>query len=521
MVWTSKVCPHALNDLTGLITRSDDRERELIVVRAPATNEEIGRVPACGEDDVRLALQRARRAQKKWAKCSISQRQKVMLRFHDAVLARRDELLDVLQTEAGKARRDALEEVLDVAINCRHYAFRAKTFLKPRRRKGILPLLTSTREIRHPVGIVGFISPWNYPLTLTLSDAIPALLAGNAAILKPDSQTPFSTLTGLKWLLEAGLPEDVFQVVTGHGDTIGESLLAGVDYVCFTGSTETGRIIGRRAGENLIRCSLELGGKNSMLVLNDADLGRAVDGAIRGCFANAGQLCLSFERLLVQNEIYERFVQIFVERTRNLRIGSEMNFDVEMGSLISAEQLSKVENHVQDAASKGAQILCGGRARPELGPFFYEPTVLTAVTADMKASQEETFGPVVAVYRFREPEEAIAMVNDSLYGLNASIWTRDTARAMKIAQRIQCGTVNINEAYAAAWGSVDAPMGGMKLSGIGRRHGDEGFRKYTETQTVSCQRFISVGPWPAVRTEVYDRTMTAALRLLRYIPGLR
>lgn len=519
--WTKYVQPQALANLTELITRTADHPHESIVVRSPITGEQIGTVPGCTEEDVKLALERARLAQKKWIESPVAQRRNIILRYHDIVLDRQAELLDLLQVEAGKARRDALEEVLDVAINCRHYAYRTESYLKPRWRKGVLPLLTTTRELRHPLGVVGFISPWNYPLTLTISDAIPALLAGNAVIIKPDSQTPFAALLGAKWLYEAGLPNDLIQVLTGHGKTIGAPLIAGVDHICFTGSTATGREIARQAGENLVRCSLELGGKNPMLVLDDADPGKAVQGAIRGCFANAGQLCLSFERLYLQDRIHDSFMHAFIEATGNLRLGDGKDFDVEMGSLISSEQLSKVEDHIRDAVGKGAKILAGGRARPDLGPFFYEPTILAEVTADMKVAREETFGPVVAVYRFQHVEQAIAMANDSPYGLNAGIWTGNVDSARKIAERLECGTVNINEAYAAAWGSVDAPMGGMKASGIGRRHGEEGFLKFTQVQTVSLQRFISVGPWSVLKTELYARIMTAALRLLRHIPGLR
>jgi len=520
-LWTEAIQPEILENLVGMITRVPGQQRESMIVRSPTTDEPIVNVPACTEDDVNLAQERARKAQEEWANVSVERRKEIILRFHDIILKRQESILDLLQIETGKARRDALEEVLDVALVCRHYAFRAKSYLKPSWRKGVLPVLTRAWELRHPIGVVGFISPWNYPLTLTISDAVPAILAGNTVILKPDSQTPLTALLGLQWLREAGLPADVFQIVTGSGASLGKPLIDGVDYICFTGSTATGRTIARQAGENLIRCSLELGGKNPMLVMGDADLKGAVNGAIRGCFANSGQLCISFERLLLQNEIYAGFLHEFVKKTSSLRIGGEKNFDVEMGSLISKEQLTKVEEHVRDALQKGAGILTGGKARPDLGPFFYEPTILTEVTKDMKLSQEETFGPVVAVYRFDDREEAIRMANDTSFGLNASIWTRDLICGRKMAARIRCGTVNINESYAATWGSVDAPMGGMKLSGLGRRHGIEGFSKFTEAQTVAVQNLIPVGPWPFTSGEFYARTMTAALQLLRHIPGLR
>ena len=520
-LWTRTIYPRVLEDLVSRVTRIPGQTREMLVVRSPTTDRAIADVPICSEDDVHLAQSRARKVQSVWRSFSVEQRKEIILRFHDIVLRRQETILDLLQIETGKARRDAFEEVLDVALVCQHYAFRAKSYLQPKWRKGALPVLTRTWELRHPVGVVGFISPWNYPLTLTISDAIPAILAGNAVILKPDSRTPLTALLGLRWLQEAGLPVDVFQIVTGSGASLGKTLIAGVDHICFTGSTATGRTIASQAGQSLIKCSLELGGKNPMLVMDDADLNKAVNGAIRGCFANSGQLCISFERLLVQKNIYNVFLHEFVKKTKHLRIGPEKNLDVEMGSLISKEQLEKVEDHVRDAESKGARILAGGRARPDLGPFFYEPTILVDVTKDMKVFQQETFGPVVAVTRVADGEEAICMANDSAFGLNASIWTGNVTQGRKMAARIRCGTVNINESYAATWGSVDAPMGGMKASGVGRRHGIEGFAKFTEAQTVAVQSFIPVGPWPFTSGALYARVMTAALRLLKHIPGLR
>jgi len=507
--------------LSKLVTTATPADRDAIAVHMPWTGEPIGSVSACTEADVNLALQRSREAQRHWAKQPIGDRQAIFLRYHDLLLQRQDELLDLVQIESGKARRHALEEVLDVAINSRYYAIHAKSYLKPRRRQGALPLLTSTYEHHHPLGVVGIIAPWNYPLTLAVSDAIPALIAGNAVLLKPALETPFTALFAIQLLQEAGLPEDLFQVVTGHGRIIGPPLIAGVDCLCFTGSSQTGRALARQAGERLIPCSMELGGKNPMLVLNDANLDQAVAGAIRGCFANAGQLCISCERLYVQSGIYERFLQAFVESTHALRLGASLDFEVDVGCLISREQLLKVDAHVRDAVAQGATVLAGGRTRPDLGPFFYEPTVLTGVTPQMQVAQSETFGPVVAVYPFETIEEAVQAANNSTYGLNASIWAGNTRMACQVAQQLQCGTVNINEAYAATWASIDAPMGGMKDSGVGRRHGRQGILKYTEPQTVAVQRWLAIAPPPGIPVQHYARLMTAALRLLRHIPGWR
>ena len=490
-------------------------------VVAPWSGEVAGRVPAAGPPALESALERGHRAQSAWARRPAAERAAVLLRFHDLVLRRRDWLLDVIQTETGKARLHAFEEVMDVALTARHYAVRAPGYLRPRRRRGAVPLLTTALELRHPLGVVGLIAPWNYPFSLAVSDAVPALLAGNAVVLKPAEQTPFSALAGRLLLREAGLPEDLFQVVAGDGAALGPVLVDGVDYVAFTGSAAAGRRVAARAGEALIGCSLELGGKNPMLVLRDADLGRAVDGAVRGCFTNAGQLCIHAERLYVQRPVLEAFLERFIRQTAALRLGAGFNWDVEMGSLASAAQLTKVEAHVADARRQGAEVLCGGRARSDLGPWFYEPTVLGGVRPSMRVATEETFGPVVAVAPFDDPEEGVALANDSPYGLNASLWSRDLKRARRLGPRIRCGTVNINEAYAAAWGSFDAPMGGMNASGVGRRHGEEGFRKYTASQTVAVQRLAGLAPPPAVGPRRFADLLTRAARWMARVPGLR
>ncbi|NLX09923.1 MAG: succinate-semialdehyde dehydrogenase (NADP(+)) [Chloroflexi bacterium] len=512
--------PGLLPALAAMIPRAEG-PRPAVPVRAPFTGEEIGTVPACTEADVALAVERARAAQPAWAARPAAERKVIFMRYHDLLLHRQDTMLDLLQLEGGRARRHALEEVLDTALNSRYYAVRAGAWLKPRRRKGALPLLTATWEHRHPLGVVGIISPWNYPLTLAIADAIPALLAGNAVVLKPASETPFTALLAVKWLHEAGLPADLIQVVTGRGSIIGSALIERVEFIGFTGSTETGRGIAAQAAERLIGCSMELGGKNPMLVLNDADLDRAVDGAMRGCFSNTGQLCISIERMYVQSAIYGRFVAAFAERTRNLHLSAAYDYEGEIGTLISQEQLDKVQEHVQDAVAKGATVLTGGRARPDLGPYFYEPTILTGVTPEMQVAAEETFGPVVSIYRFDDLPDAIHAANDSRYGLNASIWTRDTALGRALAAQIECGTVNINEGYSAAYGSVDAPMGGMKDSGLGRRHGKQGMLKYTEAQTIAVQRLLPIAPLPNMTAGQFALVMTLTLFLLKRIPKLR
>jgi len=515
-----RVTPHPVDTLKLAIPLTAGAERRMSAVESPATGDIIGYVPSCTAEDLELAASRARIAQQRWATVPLPERRRIFLRYHDLVLQEQELLLDLLQLETGKARRHALEEVLDVAIVSRYYALRLERYLKPKRRRGALPLLTKTVEYHHPVGLVGIISPWNYPLSLAVSDALPALMAGNAVILKPDSQTPFIALMAVRLLEQAGLPADLFQVVPGSGRELGGPLISNSDFLCFTGSTATGRTVAAQAGHALIKCSLELGGKNPVLVLDDADIERTVEGLVRGCFTNAGQLCVSFERLYVQSGIYDCFMSAFVERVKGLNLGHRFDYKPEIGSLISSEQLNTVQEHLQDALDKGAVLLAGGKHRPDIGPYFFEPTLITNVTEAMTLCREETFGPLVSVYRFERIDQALEWANDSSYGLNAAVWTRNAGRGEQLSRQIQCGTVNVNEAYAAAWASVDAPLGGMKDSGLSRRHGREGILKYTESRNVATQRLVPVGPLSGMSVTSYARIMTTALHLIRRIPGL-
>ncbi len=517
--FTDRIDAAFLERLASRVTTVD--ERDPMTVTTPFTGEPLGRVPTCTAEDVRAAAGLARSAQRAWAERPVRERIAPLLRFHDMVLDRQQEILDILQLEGGKARRHAIEEVFDVAMVTRYYCNTVEDLLKPKRRQGAFPVVTEAWEYHQAKGLAGFIVPWNYPFTLGISDAIPALLAGNAVLIKPDSQTPFSTLWAVDLLNKAGVPAELMQVVTGSGATLGTPLIESVDYVMFTGSTKTGRTVAAQAASRLIDYSMELGGKNAMLVLDDADVDRTVRGAVIACFSNGGQLCISMERLYVQSGIYDEFVTRFAEATAAMRLGPQMDYSAEMGSLASEKQLRTVEAHVEDAVGKGARVLAGGRPRPDLGPYFYEPTILEDVDETMTLFGEETFGPVVSIYRVDSAEEAIEKANANPYGLNFSVWSRNTDRAREIASRLQAGTVNINEGYAAAWASVDAPMGGFKDSGVGRRHGAHGLLKYTEPQTIAIQHMVQLSAPPYLSQDRFVSLVGLALRVMRYLPGIK
>jgi succinate-semialdehyde dehydrogenase / glutarate-semialdehyde dehydrogenase len=498
-----------------LTARVRSTSGETATTTAPFTGQPVATVPRSSVDDVQTAFEGARRAQQQWARVPLAERAQALLRLHDLVLDRQQQIMDLLQWESGKVRKHAFEEIAHVAMTARYYARTADRHLATSRRPGVYPLLTRVDVNRIPKGVVGIISPWNYPFTLALSDGLPAVLAGNAVVHKPDSQTPLTALLGLELLEEAGIPADLWQTVYGAGSVVGGAIIDRADYVCFTGSTATGRRVAQQAAERLIGYSLELGGKNPMLVLRDADLDRAAEGAVRGCFSSAGQLCVSMERLYVADEVYDRFVQKFLKRVEAMRLSAELDFTGDMGSLISQSQLDTVTAHVDDARANGARVLAGGRARPDVGPLFYEPTVLEGVRPPMACFGDETFGPVVSLYRFSGEDEAVDRANEGSYGLNASIYTRDGTRGRALAARVKCGTVNVNEPFGASFASIDSPMGGMRESGLGRRQGAEGVHRYTESQTVATQRVLPIAPAMGMGDKMFARVLTGALRLLR------
>ena len=508
----ASITPELVRRLTGLVVSDGSQTHTNLHV---FTGEPLAEIPLSTVDDVKLAVDTARAAQPAWAATPIRQRVRIVRRLVELIHDDREFISDLIQAETGKSRLHSFHEQLDPLLCGNYYTRKAAKLLKPRRRTGMFPLVASAQEIHVPKGVVGIIAPWNFPFALALNDAVAALLAGNAVVLKPDWQTALSPLYGVELAHRAGVPADAFQVVIGDGPVVGPAVVENVDYVGFTGSSRTGRDVARRSGARLVGCSLELGGKNPMVVLSDADLDRAVTSAVSGTFTNAGQICVGIERIYVERPRYEEFLRRFVDAVSKLKLdASYSDLEVDLGSLISATQLERVSRHVSDAVEKGAVVEMGGKARPDIGPYFFEPTVLTGVTPEMACYSEETFGPVVAVYPVADEAEAIARANDTEYGLNASVFTRSARRGERVGAAIRAGTVNINDGFGTAYGTIDAPMGGMGASGLGRRHGVEGLLKYTDTQTLARLRFAVVDPPPNQPRETYVKMTAGAIRWL-------
>jgi acyl-CoA reductase-like NAD-dependent aldehyde dehydrogenase len=463
---------------------------ETIAVENPATGEVIANLPTASEADVAEMVARAREAQVGWNALGFEGRAKVLRRAQKWALDNAGEFLDTLVAETGKTREDAaLAELGYAASAFGFWAKNAVKYLADEKIHASSPFLLGRKVfVRYEaIGVVAVIGPWNYPFTNGVGDAIPAMAAGNAVIHKPSSVTPMTALLWERGLRECGLPDGVFQVLVGRGP-IGLPLIDAVDMVMFTGSTETGKMVAERAAKTLTPVSLELGGKDPMIVLADADLERAANAAVFWSMQNGGQTCISVERVYVEEPVYDDFVAMVGERTRELRQGVPGDFgSVDVGSFINPPQIEIVERHVKDAVAKGARVLAGGKRLDGAGTFF-QPTVLADVDHTMEAMTEETFGPTLPVMKVRDAEEAIKLANDTPYGLQASVYTKDIAKGEAVARRIQAGAVVINDANAN-YLALEAPMGGWKQSGLGVRHGTDGIKKYCRRQTIVLTRF--------------------------------
>jgi succinate-semialdehyde dehydrogenase/glutarate-semialdehyde dehydrogenase len=426
--------------------------------------------------------------------------------------------MDLLQLEAGKARYDAFQETAAVAVYSRYIGREAHELLKPHRRKGIVPVITRATELRHPRGVVGIVAAWNYPAVFAAADGFSALVGGNAVVHRPDIQSAYSAIWVRNLAVEAGLPPDLWQILIGPGRVIGSAIIEGSDAVAFTGSTASGRVVASQAAANLAYAALELGGKNPFIVLPDASIPRAVDAVVRACLINAGQTCVGPERILVHSSIRPQFETALVERIERIRVGASLDFKHDMGCLINDAQLRVVSRHVDDAVSKGATVLTGGRALPELGPLFYAPTLLAGVTPEMDVYAEETFGPVLSLYSFDTQDEAVALANNTEYGLHAVVWARRASDGERFAARIAAGTVEVNDGIAATWGSADVLQGGMKASGMGRRNGKYGILRFTEPQSIVAQRLHGLHPPGSMGHEAFTAVMTHSLRAMHRLP---
>jgi len=460
--------------------------RETFAVTNPATLEKIADVEISTRADVEASVARAREAQQVWAALGFGQRGKLLRAYRSRLVERVDEIAETLAAETGKPLADAYGgELLYLCDSIGFWSRRASRFLADRRLRPHLLLTKAPYTTYKPRGVIGMITPWNYPLILSIGEAIPALMAGNAVVIKPASLTPLTAMLCCEIAEETGLPDGLLATVTGPG-RVGEDLVDFVDMLSFTGSGEVGRRLYVKCAERFLPATMELGGKDPMLVCADADLERASNGCVWGSLTNAGQACISVERVYCDERVYDDFVERVRKKIGDVRIGGpDENADV--GPMTSADQLELIEDHVRDALEHGARLLAGGKRPTGRKGRFFEPTLLVDVDHTMKVMREETFGPVIAIQKVGGENEAIRLANDSPYGLSASVWSKDAVGAMNIARRIDAGGVCVND-HMIHMMIPEVAMGGVKDSGIGKRHGPGGIRKYCHEQTIVVDR---------------------------------
>jgi acyl-CoA reductase-like NAD-dependent aldehyde dehydrogenase len=466
---------------------SDNGGARRVRIANPSTGKPVGEIKVAVAAEVRAAVDRARLAQPGWAAKTFDERAAYMRRALKVLLRRQEEFMDVITRETGRSRVETIiMEMFAACDSLSYYAKHAGRILSDKK-VGLHLLKTKKLLVTYkPLGVVGIITPWNGPFILSLNPTVQALMAGNTVVLKPSEVTPFSGRLVGDLFREAGLPADVLTVIEGDGETGAALLEAGVNKISFTGSVKTGRKVGEACGRNLIPCTLELGGKDPMIVCGDADIERSVGGAVFGAFMNAGQYCCSTERVYVVESIYDEFVRRVIEKTKSLKQGKEGDFD--LGPMIWQHQLEVIDRHMADAVKRGARVHTGGKRSEKLGNMFYEPTVLTDVTHDMLIMKEETFGPILPIVRVKDEAEAIRLANDSPYGLSANVWTKDDAKAIAIAKQIDSGSICVNDC-AVTYGATEAPFGGRKSSGVGQVNGETGLRGYVFATPIVIERF--------------------------------
>ena len=483
----------------------------------PATGERLREFESASEDQVRTAVSRARAAQASWNDLGVRRRVAILRDFQEKLYEKKSDVAHLITREAGKPYAEALlTEVLVVLDAARFCIENAYKFLRDEAvPHGNLAMKTkSGRILREPYGVIGIISPWNYPFSIPATESLAALVVGNTVVVKPSEFTSLAALELASLLHAAGVPADAFQVLVGDGETGAALINSEIDKLIFTGSAATGKRIAQSAAARLLPVVLELGGKDPLLVLDDANVDVASSGAVWGAFVNAGQACLSVERCYVHHSIYQPFLQACVDKTKRLRIGNGLDPETDVGPMIHERQLKIVESHVEDARAHGARVLTGGFRMKEIGPSFYAPTVIADVNHDMRIMREETFGPVLPVMSFRSDEEVVRLANDSEYGLAATIWTRDQDRGEALARRISAGTVMVNDAVSC-FGLSEAPHGGFKSSGIGRTHGRFGLEEMVRIKYLDSDRLPGIKKvWWYGYGESFGRQMEGFLDLM-------